>query len=493
MDLAMNVDEGLISMERAVLSALLDKQDYEAFATQLHPSDFYYPIHQLLFEFCQELYLEQKPVDARFLKQKIQMRNNEQALEALSIILGTSPLADLQAYIRAIKDATLRRHLLQLSLDIRTQCYQDKATEGILDNIEATLYQMSLENSPGGFKDVRRVVKDTLTLIKEAKEKGNQKLTGLDTGFYELNEKTGGFQPGDLVVIGARPSMGKTSLVLNLAQTTLNHRQGVAIFSMEMGAEQLMMRMLSSNTSLHLHDLKIGNCNDEDWEKLAFHAEAMNHKPLFIDDVSLLTIQHIRSKLRQLKNKHPEVALAIIDYLQLMSGEKGDLKRNEQIAQISRGLKTLARELNVTIIALSQLNRALESREDRRPILSDLKESGAIEQDADQVLFLYRDEVYKKRDQNDRLAKLRKEGKDEEAKKLEKQFYEEKQAHYEANQGVEGAEIILAKNRNGDIGTIKIGFNKSFTRFQDLSKKTDEQGDQTPTNMAMPVIDGIPF
>ncbi|WP_163555381.1 replicative DNA helicase [Helicobacter suis] len=473
-----SLDSDLLSMERVVLSALLENQHYEEFARELKPSDFYYEAHQILFELCSELHEEKRPVDAHFLNKKVEIRGDEKTTEALAAIMGTTPLANLGAYIHAIKEAACRRNLLHLARQIHTECDQAKSSQIIIDGIERDLYALSLQTTQGGFKDVKSVLKQTLNLIKEAKLKGNQRVTGVDTGFNKLNDYTGGFQPGDLIVIGARPSMGKTSLVLNIAKTTLNHNQGVAIFSMEMGAEQLMMRLLSNLTSLHLHNLKIGNLSDEDWENLSRSAQNIYHKFLFIDDTSMLTIQHVRSKLRQLKRKCPEITLAIIDYLQLMASDQS-LNRHEQIATISRGLKTLARELQTPIIALAQLNRSLESREDRRPILSDLKDSGAIEQDADQVLFLYRDAVYKQRDHNDRLAKLRKEGKSEEAKKLEQQFNAEKKANYERTKGIEQAELILAKNRNGDIGTVKILFNKAYTRFEDPIESQD--GEYKPT------------
>ncbi|BEG57093.1 Replicative DNA helicase DnaB [Helicobacter sp. NHP21005] len=480
MDLVASVDDDLVFMERVVLSALLGSQQFEDFAAQLKSSDFFIPAHGTLFEFCNQLHAEQKPIDETFLAKKA--RNDKQAREALALVMETSPLANLEAYIRAIKEASIKRHLMRLALQIRELCQQDRPTADILDNIERNVYQISLDNTQTGFKDMRRVLTDTLKAIQEAKARGNEKLIGLDTGFLKLNELTGGFSPGDLIIIGARPSMGKTSLVLNFAKTALNHEQGVAIFSMEMGAEQLMMRMLSCYTELHLHNIKMGHLDDNQWEELTKHAQQIYDKPLYIDDAGLLNIRQARSKLRKLKHEHPEIALAIIDYLQLMEGE-GENSRYEQITKISRGLKTLARELNIPIIALSQLSRLLESREDKRPILSDLKESGAIEQDADQVLFLYRDAVYKHREHNDRVAKLRKEGKDEEVKKLEKQYNEAQEAQTDKR---EQAEIILAKNRNGGIGTVKVHFDKIYTRFSDIPKEGEEiQGDHTPTNLNM--------
>ncbi|CCM11091.1 Replicative DNA helicase [Helicobacter heilmannii ASB1.4] len=470
-------------MERAVLSALLDSQQFEEFASRLKKEDFSSPAHGALFEFCNQLHTEQKPLSALFLAKKAQ--GNPQILDALALVMQTNPLANLEVYIHTMKEASTKRHLMRLALHIRELCQQDRPSADILDGIERGLYQISLDNVQTGFKDMHRVIKDTLQMIADAKARGNEKIIGVDTGFFKLNDLTGGFSPGDLIIIGARPSMGKTSLVLNFAKTTLDHNQGVAIFSMEMGAEQLMMRMLSCYTRLHLHNIKIGNLSEADWKTLIEHTNQIYDKPLYIDDNSLLNIRQARSKLRKLKHEHPEIALAIIDYLQLMEGEGGEGKnsRHEDVSKISRGLKTLARELNIPIIALSQLNRSLESREDKRPILSDLKESGSIEQDADQVMFLYRDAVYKHREHNDRVAKLRKEGKEEEAKKLERQYNEERDAQADKR---EQAEIILAKNRNGGIGTVKVHFDKIYTRFSDIPREGEQiQGDITPTNISM--------
>ena len=247
--------------------------------------------------------------------------------------------------------------------------------------------------------------------------------------------------------------MGKTAFMLSIAQSILNANVGVAIFSLEMPALQLMIRLLSSLSSISMQNLRRGNLNDAELEQLSICTDAMEKKELFIDDGSVLNISQLRSKLRKLKRQHPNVGIAMIDYLQLMVGDRNQGKQIE-ISDISRGLKTLARELQMPIIALSQLNRELEKRDDKRPILSDLRDSGAIEQDADMILFLYRDDVYKKRADKERKARLEKEGKGGDFKPE----YEERD--------VEPAEIIVAKNRNGETKTIRIQFRKRFTRFE---------------------------
>ncbi|WP_104695736.1 replicative DNA helicase [Helicobacter salomonis] len=477
-------DDNLLEMERSVLVAILEGKRYEEMASVLKPLDFLYPAHRLFFELCTQLHQQNLPIcPSAILKQL----SKDQDKESLMQVMASTPIAYLEPYVEAIKQASTRRALLKISLDVREQCMTERPSPQILDMLERELYALSMQNVRGGFRNVKEVALNTLQMIEEAKLRGNSQMLGLDTGFFELNRKTAGFQKGDLIVVGARPSMGKTSFVLNIAQTTLNHNQGVAFFSMEMSAEQLMLRLLAGATNIHLHDLKFGRLNDQQWEELTQCVQNMQTKLLFIDDTSMLTLEHVRSKLRQMKTDQPEIAIAILDYLQLMSSNRTELARHAQIAEISRGLKILARELEIPIVALSQLNRSLESREDKRPILSDLKESGAIEQDADQVLFLYRDEVYKHYAQKNLLAKLRKEGKDEEVKKLEAQFNAQKQENFRQNQGVEDAEIILAKNRNGDIGTIKVAFNGAYTRFEDridAPQREEKETNFTPTPQA---------
>ncbi|WP_120952906.1 replicative DNA helicase [Helicobacter sp. L8] len=480
-------DDHLLEMERIVLAAILENNRYEEMAALLKPADFLHPAHGFFFELCAQLYQEHLPIRGSAILEQLSKESDQ---ESLMRVLASKPIVHLEPYVEAIKQASTRRALLDISMEVREQCLAQRPSPQILDMLERELYTLSMRNVRGGFRDAREVVIHTMQLIEEAKLRGNSQMLGLDTGFHKLNEYSAGFQKGDLIVVGARPSMGKTSFVLNIAYTTLKHQQGVAFFSMEMGAEQLMLRLLANATNIHLHNLKLGKLDDSQWGELTRCAQVLQGMPLYIDDTSMLTLEHVRSKLRQLKAHHPEISIAILDYLQLMSNHQSELARHAQIAEISRGLKVLARELEIPIIALSQLNRSLESREDKRPILSDLKESGAIEQDADQVLFLYRDEVYKKRAQNDRLAKLRKEGKEEDAKKLEEQFNAQKKADFDANHGVEDAEIILAKNRNGDIGTIKIAFNKAYTRFEDrLDTPREEKSTHLTPQSTISVLD----
>ena len=422
--------ETIINIERAVLSAILyAPSNYEEVAALLSPRDFLYPTHKNVFEVMRECDALNLPLDEQIILQRAQGKVRE---EEIVEIASASPIANIEAYAKEIKEAA----------------------QDIMEIVEKRVSDIALGNSNGkDFIDAPTLVADTMSYLLELKNRGNEILTGVTTGFYELNDITTGFNNGDLVIIGARPSMGKTAFMLSIAQSILNANVGVAIFSLEMPALQLMIRLLSSLSSISMQNLRRGNLNDAELEQLSICTDAMEKKELFIDDGSVLNISQLRSKLRKLKRQHPNVGIAMIDYLQLMVGDRNQGKQIE-ISDISRGLKTLARELQMPIIALSQLNRELEKRDDKRPILSDLRDSGAIEQDADMILFLYRDDVYKKRADKERKARLEKEGKGGDFKPE----YEERD--------VEPAEIIVAKNRNGETKTIRIQFRKRFTRFE---------------------------
>lgn len=258
--------------------------------------------------------------------------------------------------------------------------------------------------------------------------------------------------------------MGKTALVLNMALKAIERNEGVAFFSLEMPGEQLMLRMLSAKTSIPLQALRVGNLTDDEWSRLSAAVDEISAKELFIDDGGYATIHHVRSKLRKLKSQHPKISMAIIDYLQLMSGDRSGIGRQQEISEISRGLKQLARELEIPIIALSQLNRSLESRENKRPQLSDLRESGAIEQDADIILFVYRDNVYKEYQIKEKLEKAKIDGKTEQIQKYEAAYEELKRKEEDET------ELIIGKQRNGPTGTVPLLFQKRFTRFVDKLK-----------------------
>ncbi|PAF42690.1 replicative DNA helicase [Helicobacter sp. 11S03491-1] len=464
-----------INIERVVISSIIfDPSKFDEIADLLEPKDFSHIPHRSIFEVCLELFRQDLPLDEEFIRSKIP-ENRKISDEEFLFIISTNPIANIEAYIRELKNISIKRELHTLANVLREKSLDTgENSEEILDDIERLIYNISIKSIQSDFKASKEVVYSTVEFIKEMKARGNSVLTGLNTGFKELNKITTGFNKGELIIIGARPSMGKTTLFLNMAQAILNQNKGVAVFSLEMPAEHLMLRMLSSMSSIPLQELKVGNLDDMQWQELSRCSEVMSSKNLFIDDGSILSINQLRSKLRKLKSKNPDIEVAIVDYLQLMgngSSRRGDMARQEEISEISRGLKTLARELAIPIVALSQLNRSLESREDKRPILSDLRESGAIEQDADIILFLYRDEVYKKRSEKEKLAKLKKEGNDKALKAYEDELKKARDEY--RGGGIEPAEIIVAKNRNGETNTIKIQFNKAFTRFEDIAHESE--------------------
>jgi replicative DNA helicase len=366
-------------------------------------------------------------------------------------IISTNAIANINAYIEDIKDSAIKRDVASLSTKIQEELTnKDLPSSEILDFLQQKLYNITSQAHSKEFKDAKTAVEATLEHIKAMKEIGNEGITGVDTGYKELNKITTGFNAGDLVIVAARPAMGKTSLVLNFAQKALDKNIGVAFYSLEMPAEQLLIRMFSAKTSIPLQKLKVGDMVDNEWTRLSTAMDEMSGKKFFIDDNGLADINHVRSSLRKLKSENPEVGLAVIDYLQLMVS-KSSQDRHLQVSEISRGLKLLARELDMPIIALSQLNRSLESRSDKRPMLSDLRESGAIEQDADMILFVYRDDVYRIREEKEKEQKARAEGKEY------KSTFSEKME--------EEAEVIVGKNRNGPIGIANLTFQKQFTRF----------------------------
>ena len=457
-----------LDIERGILSAILfDGKIYEDVAAILKPSDFYLPFHQNIFSAMEELYHKDYPIDEIFLRDHLS-RQHKFDEELFLEMLGTAPIEAVEAYAREIKDLAVKRELIHLSNEIKkTVLNEDKKAIEEVEEIQGKLFSIATSNLAGDFKESVAIINDTLEYIKTQVSKQNKIVTGLDTGFVELNRMTSGFGEGDLIILAARPSMGKTGLALNIALNVLKQNKGVAIFSLEMPAEQLMLRILSSAGKIPLQDLRRGNLDDNEWTKLTQIADEISEKPLFVDDEGNVNIHTIRAKLRKLKAQNPDLSLAIIDYLQLINS---DLKeRHLAIAEISRSLKLLARELQIPIIALSQLNRSLESRPNKRPMLSDLRESGAIEQDADIIMFIYRDDVYKAME-----AKQKQKEAFEKGKQIEINFQEKE---------VEEAEIIIGKQRNGPTGTVEMLFHKNYVLF------TDKMGEVREIEMSEAQID----
>lgn len=450
-----------INIERAVLSSVLfNPEEIEDILGIISAKDFYLPAHQKIFTVMEELHHANMPIDEEFIRKRVNSKDVDDSI--LIEILSANPITNTLAYVKEIKDGSVKRELVSLATKIKKVAIEDDvpAVEAV-DTIQNELYKITTDSASSELKDIQTISSETLEYIQKMKERGNKHLIGETTGFYNLDKKTTGFNPGDLVIIAARPSMGKTALVLNTALKNVESGKGVIIFSLEMPAEQLMLRMLSAKTSIPLQNLRKGDLDDQQWTDLTKAFSDLNNKKLFVDDGGSININQLRARVRKLaQNAENNISMIIIDYLQLMQGTQGK-DRHLEVSEISRGLKMLARELKIPVVALSQLNRGVESRPDKRPMLSDLRESGAIEQDADIIMFVYRDDVYKERDE----ARKEKEAKDK-GEEYKSAFI---------NKPVEEAEIIIGKQRNGPIGTVKLDFHKNLTKFVDK-----EYGGGTP-------------
>ena len=441
-----------INIERSVLNSIVfEPSQFEDVEAKLNTDDFYLPAHQEIYTAMIELHRENMPIDEEFIKKRLNAKKRFDEAVLLDI-LSSNPISNTIAYVSEIKDKAVKRHLLTLTTEIkRVTMEEDLPSEEVIDIVEKKLYEITQANENVDFKDANQMTFDTMEYIKEMKSRGNSVLVGVDTGFSELNKMTTGFGKGDLVIIAARPAMGKTSFALNMVLHQMKLGNGVAFFSLEMPAEQLMLRLLSADTSIFLQKLRVGDLNDEEWSRLNDSITMMNNSKLFVDDGAGVTINQLRSKLRKLKSQHPEIEMCVIDYIQIMQTAGRD--RQAEVSEISRGLKMLARELEMPIIALSQLNRGVESRNDKRPMLSDIRESGAIEQDADIIMFVYRDDVYLYKEEKEREKAAKAEGKEFTSTYIEKEDEE--------------AEIIIGKQRNGPTGHVKLLFQKKLTKFVD--------------------------
>ena len=446
-----------INIERAVLSSIFfNPEELEDILGVLKPKDFYLPAHKAIFEAIVKLHSEDMPIDEDFVRNRVDKKevNDNVLLE----ILSANPITNTAAYVKEIKDASVKRELATLATTIKKVAIEDDISANeALDTIRGELYKISTNSATSELKDMQTVTSDTLAYIEKMKKLGNKYLIGQTTGFEALDKKTTGFNEGDLVIIAARPAMGKTALVLNMALKNVERGKGVIFFSLEMPAEQLMLRMLAAKTSIPLQNLRKGDMDDKEWSNLSAAFDDLNSKKLFVDDGGSININQLRARVRKLAQiQENNISLVVIDYLQLMQG-LGNKDRHQEVSDISRGLKMLARELKIPIVALSQLNRGLESRPDKRPMLSDLRESGAIEQDADIIMFVYRDDVYKERDEARKEKEAKDKGEDYKSKFIDKP--------------VEEAEIIIGKQRNGPIGTVKLDFHKALTKFIDKANE----------------------
>ncbi|MCI6813036.1 MAG: replicative DNA helicase [Lachnospiraceae bacterium] len=424
-----------IEAEQSVIgSMMLDREAIVVASEMILGDDFYHKQYGIVFDTIVELHEEGRPVDVVTLQDRLKEKDvpgEVSSLEFIRDILTEVPTsANIKSYARIVAEKSTLRKMIRLNEDIANQCYGGKESiEVILEEAEKRIFELVQNRNSGEFVPIRQVVMNALEKI-EAASKNSGRVTGIATGFLDLDYKTSGMQPADLVLIAARPSMGKTAFVLNIAQyVAFRLKEAVAIFSLEMSKEQLVNRMFSLESNVDAQNLRNGTLNDEEWEKLIESAGVIGKSKLIIDDTAGISISELRSKCRKFKLEH-DIKMIIIDYLQLMSGSGRSESRQQEISEISRSLKKLARELNVPVLALSQLSRAVEQRPDHRPMMSDLRESGAIEQDADVVMFIYRDDYYNK---------------DSEKKGI--------------------SEIIIGKQRNGPIGTVELVWLPEYTKF----------------------------
>lgn len=442
-----------LDMERAILSSILSNNDVlsEIFDT-INKDDFYLKGHSDIFMAMIECLNSDQPIATTFLKNKLGQKYDE---NILSDVMATSAIVDVMSYANELKEKSIKRSLLKIAQEVPAKVSEDMPVRDIVDNISSEIYAVSDTKKSGAIKQAPEIVANFVEYIKKQAELDEKGVVGLSTGFRALNEKTNGFKKGDLIIVAARPGMGKTTICLNFMNQVLQDGKGVVFFSLEMPAEQIMMRMLSAKTSIPLQNIISSKMDDEELARLSDACEYMSSRKLFVHDSGYVNIHQVRTQLRKLKSAHSEIELCVIDYIGLMMSTSSFSERHLQIAEISRGLKLLARELNIPIIALSQLNRSLESRDNKRPLLSDLRESGSIEQDADMILFVYREEVYLAQNEKENEQKAKKEGKEYVAKWKPDNLFEEK------------AEIIIGKNRNGEPGSVDVVFEKQFTRFVD--------------------------
>ncbi len=429
-----------LEAEQSVVgSMIMDKEAIVIAIEMLLQEDFYYQQYGLLFQSMVELYNAGEPVDLVTLQAKLKAMNVPEEISSLEfvrdLITAVPTSANVKSYAQIVKDKSVLRALIRVTEDIENKCYSGQGElEDILADTEKNIFHLLQNRGVREFVPIKEIVLNALEKIEQAsKTQGN--VTGIPTGFMDLDYKMSGLQNSDFILVAARPSMGKTALVLNIAQYVAFHENlATAIFSLEMSKEQLVNRLFSLESRVDAQILRSGNLNDSDWEKLIEGADVIGKSHLIIDDTPGISISELRSKCRKYKLEH-DLKLIIIDYLQLMTGSGRTDSRQQEISDISRSLKGLARELNVPVIALSQLSRAVEQRPDHRPMLSDLRESGAIEQDADVVMFIYRDDYYNK---------------DTDMKNI--------------------AEIIIAKQRNGPIGTVNLVWLPQYTKFANMEK-----------------------
>ncbi|SFC17239.1 primary replicative DNA helicase [Bacillus sp. OV322] len=434
-----------VEAEQAVLGAIfLEPSSLTVTSEMLIPEDFYRSSHQKIFNVMLNLNDEGKAVDLITVTEQLAAAKNLEEVGGVSYLselaASVPTAANIEYYARIVEEKSLLRRLIRTATNIAQEGYsREDEVENLLGEAEKNIMEVAQRKNSGAFQNIKDVLVRTYDNIEVlTNRKGD--VTGIPTGFAELDRMTAGFQRNDLIIVAARPSVGKTAFALNIAQNVATKtEENVAIFSLEMGAEQLVMRMLCAEGNINAQNLRTGSLTDEDWRKLTMAMGSLSNAGIYIDDTPGVRIGDIRSKCRRLKQEHG-LGMILIDYLQLIQGNgRSGENRQQEVSEISRSLKALARELQVPVIALSQLSRGVEQRQDKRPMMSDIRESGSIEQDADIVAFLYRDDYYDKESENKNII-----------------------------------EIIIAKQRNGPVGTVSLAFVKEYNKFVNLERRLDD-------------------
>ncbi|EIT86104.1 replicative DNA helicase [Fictibacillus macauensis ZFHKF-1] len=434
-----------IEAEQAVLGAIFLEPEALVTASEiLLPDDFYRASHQRIYQVMLSLSEKGEPVDLVTVTSDLANRKLLEEIGGvsyLSDLANASPTAaNIEYYSKIVEEKSLLRRLIRAATEIAANGYaREEEVEAVMNEAEKAILEVSNRKNAGAFISIKDVLVDAYDNI-EALHNRKGDITGIPTGFSDLDSMTAGFQRNDLIIVAARPSVGKTAFALNIAQNVATKtEENVAIFSLEMGAEQLVMRMLCAEGNIDAQRLRTGSLIAEDWQKLTMAMGSLSAAGIFIDDTPGVRINEIRSKCRRLKQEKG-LGMILIDYLQLIQGSgKSGENRQQEVSEISRSLKSLARELQVPVIALSQLSRGVESRQDKRPMMSDIRESGSIEQDADIVAFLYRDDYYDKESESKNII-----------------------------------EIIIAKQRNGPTGTVELAFVKEYNKFVNLDRRHEE-------------------
>ena len=433
-----------IEAEESVIGGvLLDNEAFDRIADVVKPDDFYVERHARILSAMASLSDSAMPMDAVTIAERLRQRGDLERIGGVAFLLELSErvptAANVEHYARIVKEKATVRRLIRASTEIIDRAYDTSVeTDDYVDRAEQAIFEISEQARHVGPMRIDSLVVDSLAKIDKLIEKKSS-ITGVPTGFEDLDRMTAGFQPSDLIIIAGRPSMGKTAFCLNIAaNVALQANVGVAVFSLEMSADQLVMRMLCSLAQLDLARVRVGHIQDREYKKIAQAVGQLGEAPIYIDDTPALSVMELRARARRLRrDPAANLGLIVVDYLQLMRG-RGEDNREQEISNISRSLKALAKELSLPIIALSQLNRQVELRADKKPVMADLRESGAIEQDADVIAFIYRDEVY----------------------------------HPDSpDQGI--AEIIISKQRNGPIGNVRLSFQKQFALFSSLSHRDE--------------------